>query len=186
MNKRKVLLVILVLSVILAAVLAQSTLAYYSSVGKVTNVVTSGELVLKIREKTADDDDFPSDGVHVIPGDTVSKQVSVENACDHPFYLRMKLINSIDNASLSAADCLAMDINTQDWEVREDGYIYYRHILQPREISSPVFTQVQILGEHVDQTYLGSTLSLTVAAYAVQSENNPADYPWEAAGWPAD
>jgi hypothetical protein len=29
-------------------------------------------------------------------------------------------------------------------------------------------------------------LSLTVNAYAVQSENNPAEHPWDAAGWPAE
>lgn len=186
MHKRKLKALILVLAVVIVALVAQSSLAYYASVGKVTNVVTSGELVLKIREKTADGSLFPKDGVYVIPGDTVSKQVRVENACSHPFYLRIKLQNGIDNQELSAKDCLQVDINTQDWALRDDGYIYYRNVLGPNEITPPVFTQVQIAGEHVDQTYLGSTLTLTVSAYAVQSENNPADHPWDAAGWPVD
>ena len=44
----------------------------------------------------------------------------------------------------------------------------------------------EIVGEKVDRTHGGSVLSLTVNAYAVQSANNPADHPWDAAGWPAD
>ena len=42
------------------------------------------------------------------------------------------------------------------------------------------------MGSKVDQNDIGSTLSLTVKAYAVQSENNPADSPWDASGWPAE
>ena len=44
------------------------------------------------------------------------------------------------------------------------------------------------LGEQVDNRYLGKTLSLTVTAQAVQSQNNPiADgLIYTAAGWPAE
>ena len=42
-----------------------------------------------------------------------------------------------------------------------------------------------IVGQYVTQNHVGTTLSLTVEAYAVQSEHNPAEHPWEAAGWPA-
>jgi len=45
---------------------------------------------------------------------------------------------------------------------------------------------VEIVGSKVDQHYIGKTLSLTVNAYAVQSENNPAEHPWDASGWPVD
>ena len=79
-----------------------------------------------------------------------------------------------------------MDLNTAYWTLREDGYLYYTEILEPGEMSQPVFTQVEIVGDYVDQNYLGKTLMLTVTAHAVQSENNPADNPWEASGWPAD
>ena len=41
------------------------------------------------------------------------------------------------------------------------------------------------MGGKVDQHYIGKTLTLTVTAQAVQSQNNPAEYPWEASGWPA-
>ena len=68
----------------------------------------------------------------------------------------------------------------------EDGWIYYTEVLQPGEFSAPVFTEVEIVGAAVDKSYIGKTLTLTVSAQAVQSENNPADFPWEATGWPAE
>lgn len=178
-------LLLIALAAILLTVLTQPTLAYYTVVGKATNVVTSGGVQLQIHEKTADGSDFPEEGVYVIPGDIVSKRVSVENVCDHPFYLRMKLVNGSDNEALTPDECLKLNIDTQNWTC-VDGYYYYNAILQPGETTTELFTQVEIVGSKVDRYHGGSTLSVTVNAYAVQSENNPAEHPWDAAGWPAD
>lgn len=183
--KAKSRLLLIALAAILLTVLTQPTLAYYTAVGKATNVVTSGGISLQIHEKTADGSDFPTEGVYIIPGDIVSKQVTIENVCAHPFYLRVKLVSGSTNEALSAEDCLKMDIDTANWTYL-DGYYYYNHILHPGETTPALFTQVEIVGSKVDQSHIGSTLSLTVSAYAVQSENNPADHPWEASGWPAD
>ena len=183
--KAKARLLLIALAAILLTVLTQPTLAYYATIGKATNVVTSGDIQLRIHEKTADGSDFPSEGVYIIPGDIVSKQVSVENVCDHPFYLRVKLVSGSTNEALSADDCLKLDIDTQNWTYL-DGYYYFNRILQPGETTPTLFTQVEIVGSKVDQSHIGSTLSLTVNAYAVQSENNPADFPWDASGWPAE
>ena len=178
-------LLLIALAAILVTVLTQPTLAFYTTVGTATNVVTSGNIQLKIHEKTADGSDFPAEGVYVIPGDIVSKQVSIENVCTHPFYLRVKLVSSATNEALTPGDCLKLNINTQNW-TEKGGYYYYNKILQPFETTPALFTQVEIVGSKVDQSHIGSTLSLTVNAYAVQSENNPAEYPWSASGWPAD
>ena len=183
--KAKSRLLAIALAAILATVLTQPSLAYYTTIGRATNVVTSGDVQLKIHEKTADGSDFPSEGVYIIPGDIVSKQVSVENVCGHPFYLRVKLVEGADNQTLNPADCLKMNIDTQNWTMK-DGFYYFNRILQPGEITSNLFTQVEIVGSKVDQPHVGSALTLTVKAYAVQSENNPADHPWDASGWPAE
>jgi len=183
--KAKARLLLIALAAILLTVLTQPTLAYYTTIGIATNVVTSGEIQLKIHEKTADGSDFPAEGIYIIPGDIVSKQVSVENVCAHPFYLRVKLVSSSTNQALSAEDCLEMDIDTENWTLR-DGFYYFNQILQPGETTPTLFNQVEIVGSKVDQSHIGSTLSLTVNAYAVQSENNPAEYPWQASGWPAE
>lgn len=183
--KAKAKLLLIALAAILLTVLTQPTLAYYTTIGRATNVVTSGSLKMQICEKTADGSDFPEEGVYIIPGDIISKQVSVQNICGTPFYLRVKLIHGSTNEALNPEECLKMDINTTDWSY-VDGYYYFNRILQPGEFTPNLFTQVEIVGSQVDQTHVGSMLSITVNAQAVQSQNNPADYPWEAQGWPAD
>ena len=183
--KAKWRLLLVALAAILVTVLTQPSLAYYTKLGVATNVVTSGGIQLKIIEKTADGGDFPAEGVTVIPGDIVSKRVSVQNVCDQPFYLRIRLTSLSTNAALTPEECMKLDINTDHWTYL-DGYYYYNEILEPSAITPTLFTQVEIVGSKVDQTHTGSVLSLVVNAYAVQSANNPAAHPWEAAGWPAD
>ena len=183
--KQKAKLLLVALAAILMTVLTQPSLAYYTTIGIATNVVTSGEIRLKIHEKTADGSTFPEEGVYIMPGDIVSKQVSVENVCDHPFYLRVKLVSASTNEDLTAEDCLKLDIDTANWTM-VDGFYYFDRILQPSEITTALFTEVEIVGSKVDQSHIGSTLSLTVKAFAVQSEHNPAEHPWEASGWPTD
>lgn len=178
-------LLLIALVAILLTVLTQPSLAFYTTIGKATNVVTSGGIQLQIHEKTADGTPFPEEGVYIIPGDIVSKQVSVENICQHPFYLRVKLVRGTTNEALTAEDCMKLDIDTVNWTYR-DGYYYFNRILQPGQTTENLFTQVEIVGSKVDRSHIGSMLSLTVNAYAVQSENNPAQHPWEAAGWPVD
>lgn len=178
-------LLLIALVAILLTVLTQPSLAFYTTIGKATNVVTSGGIQLQIHEKTADGTPFPEEGVYIIPGDIVSKQVSVENICQHPFYLRVKLVSGTTNEALTAEDCMKLDIDTVNWTYR-DGYYYFNRILQPGQTTENLFTQVQIVGSKVDRSHIGSMLSLTVNAYAVQSENNPAQNPWDAAGWPVD
>lgn len=186
MKRQRIKLLVIVLAAVLATLFSQGTLAYYSVIGKATNVVTSGDISLKIHEKTADDQDFPAEGVYVIPGDVVSKRVTVENVCGHPFYLRVKLVNGSTDLELNADDCLKVDLNTTDWTVGQDGFIYYNKVLEPGQTTAPVFTEVEIVGEKLGRDNIGTTLELTVKAFAVQSENNPAEHPWDAAGWPAE
>lgn len=186
MFTQKMKLLLVAIAAIVATWLTQPTLAYYTMIGTATNVVTSGDITLMIHEKTADGQDFPSEGVYVMPGDIVSKIVTIENVCGHPFYLRVRLHSSATNDALSPEACLAMDLNTEHWTLHSDGYVYYNAILQPGEITEPVFTQVEIVGQYVTQEHVGTTLALTVKAQAVQSEHNPAERPWEAGGWPAE
>ena len=183
--KARTRLLLSALAAIVLTVAIGPTLAYYTTYGKATSVITSGSIQLQIHEKTEDGTDFPTEGVYVIPGDTVSKQVSVENVCDHPFYLRVQLLGSSTNEDLIPQECLKWEIDAQNWTYL-DGYYYYDRVLQPGETTPTLFTQVQILGDKVDKTHVGSTLSLTVNAYAVQSKNNPAEHPWTASGWPGD
>ena len=185
MNQKKNKLLVIALVVAFIALCSFGTLAFYSVIGTATNTVTTSHVELQIHEVTADGQPFPAEGVSVIPGDVVDKIVTVENVSNHPFYLRVKLVNNSTDMNLSD-ECLQVNLNTENWTEGTDGYIYYNSVLAPGQITEPVFTQVKVAGEYVTVSNIGTTMSLTVEADALQSENNPAEYPWDAAGWAAE
>ena len=188
MGKIKLKIFVVALVAMLMAFISTSTLAYYSTVGKATNVVTSGNIRLLIHEMTDQGKEFPKEGVYITPGDIVSKRVTVENDCTHPFYLRVKMVYGVDSQYLSAEDCFKLNINYADWELHEDGWYYYKKILAPGETTPHVFSQVEIVGGGMGSSYIGKTLTLTVHAQAVQSENNPLTdgKTYTASGWPKE
>ena len=172
---------------ILISLFSYSSLAYYTTVGKATNVVTSGSIQFIIHEMTDQGQEFPKEGVYIVPGDVVSKKVSIESDCSHPFYLRVKMIYGVDSQELTAEDCFKLNINEEYWELH-DGWYYYKGIVEPGETTPDVFSHVEIVGSKVDNGYIGKTLTLTVKAQAVQSENNPIidGNIYTASGWPAE
>lgn len=187
MRKIKIKLIALSIVAVMVTFLSQGTVAYYQTVGTATNVVTSGDIELVIHEMTGQGTEFPKEGVYIIPGDVVSKEVNIENACAHPFYLRVKIVYGIDSTELSAEDCFKLNINDEYWE-NYDGWYYYKGIVNPGEFTPNVFSHVEIVGSKVDNNYIGQVLNLTVKAQAVQSENNPiADNDYTSVvGWPAE
>ena len=186
-RKIKIKFAVVALVAIAITFLSQGTLAYYSTVGKATNVVTSGNIQLIIHEKTDQGTEFPKEGVYIVPGDIVSKEVSIENDCSHPFYLRVKIVYGVDSQVLSAEDCFKLNIDESNWQLH-DGWYYYQGIVEPGETTPNVFSKVEIVGNKVDNSYIGKTLILSVVAHAVQSEHNPVEGGkiYTASGWPQE
>lgn len=187
LGKIKMKIFIVALVAAMMAFISTSTLAYYSAVGKATNVVTSGNIRFKIHELTDQGKEFPKEGVYIVPGDVVSKQVHIESDCEHPFYLRVKMVYGIDSQELTAEDCFKLHIDEKHWELH-DGWYYYTDIVNPGETTPNVFSHVEIVGSKVDNSHIGKTLTLTVKAQAVQSENNPITdgNTYTASGWPKE
>lgn len=185
MSRRpKLKLAVIALMTVILTMLSQTSLAYYTVTGIGTNVVTSGNVQLRIHETAEDGSPFPAAGVTVIPGDTVHKEVSVENISGHPFWLRVKLVWDDDSEDLEAEEVLqVMDLNETEWIAQGDYYYYYRPLM-PSETTEPIFEKVHLVGALVDQHDIGAAITITVKAAAVQSENNPAKHPWDASGWP--
>ncbi len=187
LGKIKLKISVIAFVAVLFTLMSQASLAYYTTVGKATNVVTSGNIRFIIHEMTESGTEFPKEGIYILPGDIVSKKVSVQSDCAHPFYLRVKPVFDINSQELSAEDCFKLNINTDDWELH-DGWYYYKGIVNPDETTPEVFSHVEIVGSEVDNDYIGKTLTLTVNAQAVQSENNPLTdgNTYTALGWPAE
>ncbi len=186
-RKIKLQMAAIALFAMVVAFSTQGTLAYYSTVGKATNVVTTGNIQFIIHETTDQGTAFPEEGVYIIPGDVVSKEVTIESDCQHPFYLRVKIVYGVDSQELSADDCFKLNINEQSWKY-VDGWYYYQGIVEPGQTTPEVFSHVEIVGAKVDNRYIGKTLTLSVVAHAVQSENNPIQNgdTSTASGWPKE
>ena len=187
MGKIKIRILVVALVATLITLMSQTSLAYYQTIGKATNVVTSGDIRFIIHEMTDQGTEFPKEGVYIIPGDVVSKEVSIESDCDHPFYLRVKLVYGMDSTELSTEECFKLNINEEHWQLH-DGWYYYKDTVDPGETTPNVFSHVEIVGSKVDSSYIGKTLLLTVKAQAVQSENNPITDgdTFTASGWPKE
>lgn len=184
MEKIKLKLIVIALAAFMLTFLSQGSLAYYSTAATAENIVTSGNVKLKIHEMTDQGTAFPKEGVYIMPGDIVSKEVAIENICQQPFYLRVKVIYGVNEEELTAEDCFKLNINKACWK-ENGGWYYYQGILEPGEMTPEVFSHVEIVGSKVDKSYIGKTLTLSVKAQAVQSKNNPVtDGKYElAAGW---
>lgn len=187
LDRIKTKLAVIAIAAMVLTFVTQGSLAFYTTIGKATNVITSGGIRMKIHEMTDQGTEFPKDGVYIIPGDVVSKQVTVENDCNQPFYLRVRLVYGIDSQILPAEDCFKLNINGEYWQLH-DGWYYYKGIVQPHETTPCVFSHVEIVGSKVDRRYIGKTLTLTVDAQAVQSKNNPVEGTdtHTAFGWPEE
>ena len=187
MGKAKLKIFVVALVALLMGFISTSSVAYYSTVGRATNVVTSGNISMIIHEMTDAGTEFPNEGVYVVPGDIVSKKVSIESDCDHPFYLRVKIVYGVNSQELTSEDCFKLDIDEEHWELH-DGWYYYKGIVKPGETTPEVFSHVEMVGAKIDNRYIGKTLTLTVKAHAVQSENNPITdgNVYTASGWPKE
>jgi len=187
LKKIKIRLAVAALVAVTMTFFGGQTLAYYTTVGKATSVVTSGGVQFLIHETTDQGTPFPQEGVYILPGDIISKKVRIESDCEHPFYLRVKIVYGVDCQTLSAEDCFKLDINEAYWQYH-DGWYYYKGIVSPGETTPDVFSHVQIVGSKVDNRYIGKTLQLTVVAHAVQSEHNPIEdnNTYTASGWPKE
>ena len=166
------------------------TLAFFTAQRTAYNVITTGELAMDLVEMHGDEP-WPKDGVSgVMPGDEISKRVTIQNIGGVDFYTRVKLSGLITKADgtteLLSLDQVELDINTADW-TEKDGFFYYNRSLAPRgadgviDETEPLFTRVTLKPE-LGNAYQNARIELTVEAEAVQSRNN-GDGPLSAAGW---
>lgn len=177
------------LLVICLSVLAYGSAAYFTAEGTATNVITAGNLHIALKETAipaAGGDPVPfADPVGVMPGQSVSKIVQIENTGESAAYVRVAVETAIQLADGKQGEVdlglVTMDIDTEKWVAR-DGFYYYADALKPGETSAPLFTAVTFAPE-MDNLYQESTATVRILAYATQAAHN-GDSALDAAGWP--
>ena len=180
--KRKLLIIFGIVAIL--AVLSAGTIAYFTAETTAKNVISTGNVQMVVHETTASGAEFPKEGVVIMPGDTVSKIVTVENTGNQPFYLRIRLTQAVNDEKLTADGCLNIQINRTYW-LEKDGYYYYYRALNAGEKTEPLFSEVNFDLFGIDNRYIGKNFTLDVDASAVQSKNNGGDV-LNAIGWPEE
>lgn len=182
--KRK--LLILSLLVILAALTAAGTLAYYTDSARTHNVITSGKVKIDLLEWADEKRNTPfQDKTGVMPGTKVTKIVEVKNTGTGAAFLRLYVEKNVYGADQKPmkSDPVSLNFNDTDWTY-SDGYYYYNRPLEPGKTTEPLFTTVTF-DPLMGNEYQNATAHVKVIAYAVQSANN-GDSPQAAKGWPSD
>lgn len=176
--------------VVCLSLLAYGTLAYFNYQETATNVITAGNVRIALREwsRPADGEQVPfEDVLNVLPGQSVSKVVQVENVGGQAAWVRISLdkaVSLVTSSETPDASLVSYDIDTEHWTLQEDGYYYYNEALQPGESTEPLFTQV-LFADTMGNAYQGSTVTIRVDAQATQVANN-GETVFEAAGWPEE
>ncbi len=168
------------------AVGVQSTIAYFTATDTATNVITTGNIKIKLHEQHQTDDGLQpfTDVIGVVPGDNVSKIVTVENTGNNPAWVRISIDKALTLAEGVEGEVdltlISFDIG-EDW-VERDGWYYYTEALDKGQTTSPLFNNV-IFNDDMGNMYQDSTATVTVLVHATQTAHNGTSV-WEAVGWP--
>lgn len=185
------------LLVLLLALMALGTAAYFTAEGRTTNVISTSEISMSIQE--SGEFRLVNNGVYqlpatIMPSQTVDQVVSVKNDGPEPFYTRVKVdveIRDRDGKQLDQKYGQYVGFNYQPQWVERDGWYYYDNsnnaVVNKQKSTDPVFTRVMLKPDAPNELK-NTTISIVVTAEAVQSKNNPipAGGVVQIPGWPSE
>lgn len=201
--KRKLLFIATI--VLCLALVTSGTLAYFSSDVVTHNVITSGNVSIKLEEWEDEELTKPyvNNKTGILPGTTVGKYANITNDGPNPVWVRVRFRTTIQlNGKNPAAhvdgdlqkplitpDLSLLSLKRPDgtWLAHTDGCYYYNAILQPG--ASVLALESVTFSKTMGNAYQGSTAQVDIEVQAVQSAHNP-ETPktttpvLEAAGWP--
>lgn len=188
MRKKKIL--VLALAIILVAIAATGTAAYFTAQKTARNVITTGGFDIEIVEKKLSEDgtlvEYPEEAIKVLPSkDPISKIVTVQNN-DSDAFIRCRYIITVKDENGEAVDYPVENIYVQsassnDWLTKDaDGWFYYNGIVRTGEATTPIIDEV-VISENLT-TCQNCTIEIDVIAEGVQADNNGTDV-LQAQGW---
>ena len=182
--KRKLVLTSAV--VLILALLAAGTFAYFTKNARATNVITTGTISIQLNDSiaggTEKENGWTLSGV--MPGQAVEKAVSVTNTGTSPAWLRVKLDISVTGANGKPLDLTfgngeqVLTFTPQmkegkGWFLAEDGYYYYsKPVAADAETERLFQSGTLMLNPQLPNDYQGCAVTINVLAQAVQVKNN--------------
>ena len=196
--KRKI--AALAVIVIALSLAAYGTVAYFTATGTAHNVLTMGNIGIKLNDKTEVVEngetklvefttEYP-DGMPVMPATEASKIVSVENTGSAPAWVRVRIEKTVEpaDAAVTGLDTKYVGLNydTVKWVEGNDGFWYYREPLKPGATTPNLFDTVTF-SKDMGNDYMNCKFNIIVSAQAVQADNNAigeGQNVLDVAGWP--
>lgn len=174
--KRKLVLTSAV--VLILALLAAGTFAYFTKDARATNVITTGTIDITLNDEIQGGKEtgtgWKLEGV--MPGQAVEKKVSITNNGSAEAWLRVKLAVRVtvdgEEMPLTFGDGQSVLLfATGDGWLAQDGYYYYRNATKSGDTTKQLFSSLQ-LNPLLPNAYQGCTVTVDVLAQAVQVKNN--------------
>ena len=198
--KRKI--AALAVIVIALSLAAYGTVAYFTATGTAHNVLTMGNIGIKLNDKTEVVEngetklvefttEYPN-GMPVMPATEASKIVSVENTGSAPAWVRVRIEKTVEpaDAAVTGLDTKYVGLNYDkaNWVEGIDGFWYYREPLKPGAVTPDLFDTVTF-SKDMGNEYMNCKFNIIVSAQAVQSDNNGVADGQDVrnvVGWPAN
>ena len=181
MSRKKI--TVAVSSVLLAALICVgATLAWLSSAAKTTNVVTIGEISIKLEEPSFHE--LTNGSYHlrdVMPGQMIAKDPTVTNTGSHLAYIRASVViggtyfeGMTPEEQAQCQEELENGIRLCEGWVKstEDNKYYYQQILaaEGEENSSSTIFDMVTIPDTWGNEMIGKDITITIQAEAIQSE----------------
>ena len=161
---RKIYVITLIMLTCVFAVSGIFAAADWYREDRTTNVISVGEL-------SGDLIDIYEQGTVVMPGDRVSKVVSVKNTGSSDGLVRVRLESTwTDSGEETAPEQFSFEINDADWLFDAGtGYYYYLGVLAPGETTPPLLNSFSVSGPDVNNYYSHRPGCIAVTMEMVQA-----------------
>lgn len=177
MNKKKITSIITAVT-LCSIIVVGGTLAWFTDKGEATNVVTFGNVNIKL-EETHEDGTMKEEGLifkDITPGSVIKKDPTITNIGKNDCYIRAKVVFT-EGAPIKLED---LDVDTSKWKLSKDGYYYYKELVSKND-KITLFNEVGIPSS-IGNSAANSTFNINVEAEAIQSDNFKFDWnsetPW--------
>jgi predicted ribosomally synthesized peptide with SipW-like signal peptide len=189
MKKNKKILMALALvgcAILLVVGSIAGTVAYLTSVKRVTNTFTIGNVSITLDESNATDPQAPrvqANTYHLLPGKTYTKDPIVHVAENsEECYLFVKVVNPIASVEKADTPKIADQIEANGWTVYADG-VYVRTVAKSAIQTDIKLFDTVVISEAVTKEQLEALdgKKIVITAYAVQTAGFAnADAAWAA------
>lgn len=166
MSKKRIFLIVIACFLVLGMSFG-ITYAYLIAKDKAVNQFTIGENIIEVYENYE-----PPEKLE--PGAKFTKEPYVKNTGNLSCFVRMRA----DFSNSKAEDFCELDIDTTNWELnKDDGYYYYKKILNPNDVTEPLFTTVKIKTTKENNTSYtqADMIDFDILIYAESCQHNDHD-----------